>query len=188
MEDEAVIANEERPAATPDHAVPERTPRRRVPLVAVAIALLIAAVLAESFLLFKGDSAERTRTDVLAVARPFLVVLTTYNSSTLDEQRRRVLAASTGKFTRDYDTQLTGSGILATLREREADSRGSIVRSAVTSVEGDSATVLAVMRVAVTNKDIKTPRVENPVLELSLVHTTSGWKIDSVTLVGNLTS
>jgi hypothetical protein len=58
----------------------------------------------------------------------------------------------------------------------------------VTSVDGDSATVLAVMRVAVTNKDIKTPRVENPVLELSLVQTTSGWKIDSVTLVGNLTS
>ena len=122
------------------------------------------------------------------VARPFLLVLTTYNSSTLDTQRRRVLAASTGKFRNDYDTQLTGSGILATLREREADSRGSIVRAAVTSVDGDSATVLAVMRVAVTNKDIKTPRVENPVLELSLVQTTSGWKIDSVTLVGNLTS
>jgi Mce-associated membrane protein len=187
MEDEAVIVNEERPAAAPDPAVPERTTRRRVPLVTVAIALLIAAVLAESFLLFKGDSAERTRAEVLGVARPFLVVLTTYNSSTLDEQRRRVLAASTGKFQRDYDTQLTGSGILATLREREADSRGSIVRSAVTSLDGDSATVLAVMRVAVTNKDIKTPRVENPVLELSLVQTTSGWRIDSVTLVGNLT-
>jgi Mce-associated membrane protein len=188
MEDEAVIANEERPAAPADDVSPERPLRPRVPMVGVVIALLVAAVLAESFLLFTGSTTERTRTEVMAVARPFLVVLTTYNSSTLDTQRRRVLAASTGKFSRDYDTQLTGSGILATLREREADSRGSIVRSAVTSVEGDSATVLAVMRVAVTNKDIKTPRVENPVLELSLVQTTSGWKIDSVTLVGHLTS
>jgi Mce-associated membrane protein len=188
MEDETVVANDDRPAASTDHTAPERTLRRRIPLNAVVIALLVAAVLAESFLLFTGNSAERKRTEVLGVARPFLVVLTTYNSTSLDAQRRRVVAASTGKFSRDYDTQLTGSGILATLRERQADSRGSIVRSAVTSLEGDSATVLAVMRVAVTNKDIKTPRVENPVLELSLVQTTSGWKIDSVTLVGNLTS
>jgi Mce-associated membrane protein len=188
MDDDTVIADEERSDAPADHAAPEPKPRRRVSLTAAVIAVLVAAVLAESFLLFTGNSAERTRAEVLDVARPFLVVLTTYNSSTLDDQRTRVLATSTGKFARDYDTQLTGSGILATLREREADSRGSILRSAVTSLEGDSAIVLAVMRVAVTNKDVKTPRVENPVLELTLVQTTKGWKIDSVTLVGNLTS
>lgn len=188
MEDETVIADEERPAGPADPAAPKATVRRRFSPAAVAIAILIAAVLAESFLLFTGSSAERTRTEVLDVARPFALVLTTYNASTLDTQRRRVFAASTGKFRTDYDTQLTGSGILATLREREADSRGAIVRAAVTSVEDDSATVLVVMRVAITNKDIKTPRIENPVLELSLVHTTSGWKIDAVTLVGKLTS
>jgi len=184
MDDEAATTTDT--PAPPIESAPSR--ERRLPSVTtLVIAILIALVLAEAVLLFRGNADERARTDAFQTASSFLTALTTYNSSTLDQQRNRVLALATGKFQGEYE-QLTGSGFLKTLQDRQADSKGTVVRAAVSSVRGDTATVLAVVETTTTNKDLKAPRVDRNLIELSLVHTASGWRVDSVTILGALTT
>ena len=159
---------------------------RRVRPAWLAIAILIAAILAESVLLLRINNPEDKRNDVLNVSRRFLVLLTTYNASTLAQQRRDVLALATGRFKTEFN-DLTGDAFAKALTETKADSRGHIQSVAVVSVSGDNASVLALVDVTVTNKDLKTPRTEHNVIELSLVHTSSGWRIDAVTVDGKIT-
>jgi Mce-associated membrane protein len=168
---------------------PEPSPsvRRRPSTAAMVIGILVALVLAEAVLLFRGNTDARARTEVLQTATGFLSALTSYNSSTIDRQRARVLSLATGKFRQDY-TQVTSPAFINTLRQTQADQKGTVVRVAVASVQGDSATVLAMVRTSTTNKDLKAPRVEQNVIELSLVHTKNGWKIDAVSILGALTS
>jgi len=186
MDDEATTTTDQ-PATGSVAAPPAAPSRRRTSPSVLAIAILIGIVLAEAVLLFRGNTDERARTEVLQSATGFLSALTTYNSSSLTKQRDRVLSLATGKFRGEYD-QLTGSGFLSTLQQTQADQVGKVLRAAVASVQGDTATVLAVVQTRTTNKDLKAPRIEENVIELSLVHTANGWKIDSVSILGSLTA
>lgn len=183
MDENVVTASEQ--TAPPAPSEPPRAWYGRSLHVAILIAILLAAVLAESVIVFRGNGTEAARADVAATSRRFVALLTTYNSSTIERQRRQVLALATGKFRGEYE-QLTGSGFLATLKERQADSKGTAVRVAVSSVEDERATVMALVQVTTTNKDTKTPRVDNNLLELSLVKTSKGWRVDAVTILGTL--
>jgi hypothetical protein len=53
-------------------------------------------------------------------------------------------------------------------------------------VSADRATVLGIVDVTVSNKDLKTPRVDRQVIQISLVRAKSGWKVDGVTVLGKL--
>ena len=128
---------------------------------------------------------ERVRDDALNVSRRFVALLTTYNAGTIERQRSQVLSLATGEFRGQYD-ELTGGGFGATLRERQADSKGTVVRIAVSEAGDEIAKVLALVQVTTTNKDTKAPRVENNLLEVSLVKTSSGWKVDAVKILGVL--
>jgi hypothetical protein len=172
------------PAATPATAA---TARKRPSTTTLVIGILVALILAEAVLLFRGNGDERARTDVLQVSSRLLSALTTYNGSTIDRQRSRVLALATGKFRQDYE-QVTSPSLFDTLRRTQAELKGTILRVAVASVEGDTGTVLALVRTSTTNKDLKAPRVEVNVFELSLVHTKNGWRIDNVQILGALSA
>jgi Mce-associated membrane protein len=176
---------EQATAAEPDQTIGKHRRFSLPPLRVVVMILLVAAVLVESVLLFRTGSGERARTEAFDTSRRFLVRLTTYNSSTLDAQRREVLELATGRFRTEY-TQLTGPDFIAALRDRQADSKGTVSRLAVTSLEGDNASVLAIVEVSVTNKDLPAPNVERNVIELSLVRTGSGWRVDAVSILGTL--
>ena len=171
---------EGQPDAAADHA-----PRRRPSPATVAIVLLVIAVLVESVFLFRGNSGDRARTQVLTTARQFVVKLTTYQTSTFEPWRRDILALASGKFRDDFD-QLTGpdSGFLQTLRDRQAVSSGTIFRIAIAGVGQDSATVIALVDVSTKNKDLKDPRVEQNVIELSMVETSAGWRIVDTRVLG----
>jgi Mce-associated membrane protein len=187
MDDETVITTEPAPAAAPS-ASSARAGwlLGRSTHILILIAILVAAVLAESVLVLRGGGTDQVRADVRGTAYRFAGLLTTYNASTIGKQRREVLALATGKFRSQYD-ELTGSSFVATLKETQADSKGHVVRIAVSDVTGDNATVLAVVQTTTTNKNLKAPRIESNLLELSLVKTAAGWRIDNVTILGALT-
>jgi hypothetical protein len=151
----------------------------------LAIVILIALVLAEAVLLVRGDPKEGARADVLQTSQRFAVLLTTYNADTLATQRAEILRLAAGRFRTEYTT-LTGADFLAALRERQADSKGRVVKIAITSLEGDDAVALAVVEVTTTNKDRTTPGVEQNVIELSLVRGGGGWRIDAVSILGTI--
>ncbi len=166
-------------------ALPEPSaPRNRV-VVTLVVAILLAVALAEGVLLLRGDPEESERAEVFRIAQRFLVQLTTYNAETLPARRAQVLSLATGQFRREYET-LTGAEFLNTLRERQADSKGRVVHLGVTSVDGDDAEAFATVEVTTRNKDLPQPRVEQNLIELSLVRTKSGWRIASVTIVGRV--
>ncbi|HJR19688.1 MAG TPA: hypothetical protein VJ922_08220 [Actinomycetota bacterium] len=177
--------------ATDEITLPEyqgTPPRRRFPVprspATLLIVILIALVLAEAILLVRSDD-DGGRTQVFQASQRFLVLLTTYNATTLNEQRDRVLAMAVGKFRDDYST-LTDAEFLKALTDRQADSKGRVLKLAVTSLEGDDAEAFALVEVTTKNKDLPNPRVENNVIELSLVRSSGGWRIDAVTILGAL--
>ena len=183
MDDETTITTEPAaPEASP--AAPKRGDVKRS-VTSLVLAILLALTLAESVLLFRGNNGDRSRTEVLSASTNFLTALTTYNSSSIERQRRQVLSLAAGKFRQQYE-QVTSAAFLKTLSDTKADQRGQVIRAAVSSVQDDSASVLALIRTTTTNKDLKAPRIEQSVIELSLVHTKGGWKIDNVTIVGTL--
>ena len=163
--------------------------RRRFPLPrspqTLAIIILIALVLAEAVLLVRGDPNEDARTEVLQTSQRFAVLLTTYNADTLATQRAEILRLAAGRFRTEYTT-LTGADFLAALKERQADSKGRVVKIAITSLEGDDAEALALVEVTTKNKDLPTPRVEQNLIELSLVRSGGGWRIAAVSIIGTI--
>src|SRR5437870_9338283 len=173
MDEEVTVAPEQE-ATRPG---PAETKRGRSTPTAILIAILVAAVLAESVLLSRGNTDAAARANVIETSQRFLALLTTYNAATLDRQRQAVLAMATGKARTDIQ-QVTGTGFRTTIQSAQADSRGTVTRASVESVIGDSATALCVVQISTTNKDRKTPRIEEDLIEVSLVHTSSGWKID----------
>jgi hypothetical protein len=167
--------------------VPQET-RAGFPLgawIAIAFAIALIGLLAVSVFLFRSNAPEHDRSDVLNLSRRFVVSRTTYSEATLPGQRAAVLSIATGNFRSEFD-RLTGATFATALHETQATSQGKIVNLAVSSVSGDNATVLGVVDVTVSNKDLKTPRIDRQVVQLALVRTSSGWKVDAVTVLGKL--
>jgi len=150
----------------------------------IAIALAILIILAESVLLFRANSPEHDRATVVSLLRRFDSILTTYNATTLDDQRTKVLAMTTGLFHDQYDrlTIPTGPFAAATSSSR-VNSQGNVISIGIESLAGDKAKSLCVVDVTTSNKDRTTPQVTRQVLEIGLVRTAHGWLIDSVILL-----
>ncbi|MEX2554859.1 MAG: hypothetical protein WEB06_04425 [Actinomycetota bacterium] len=154
-------------------------------LVVIPTAILIALILAAAVLLARSDPMESARAEVLQTSQRFAVLLTTYNADTLAAQREDVLELAAGRFRTEYTT-LTGADFLAALQERQADSKGRVLKIAITSLEGDDAEALALVEVTTKNKDLPTPRVEQNLIELSLVRSGGGWRIAAVSIIGTI--
>ena len=182
----ADAVDEDVPAPVPE-LLKEHTERRPTSAwIAIALGVLIIGFLAESVFLFRSHTPERDRTDVLGVSRRFVVALTTYDSSTLPTQRTTVLSMSSGQFRADFDKLTSNPAFASALSTARATSSGKIVNLAVASATGGNATVLGVVDVTVSNKDLKAPRIDRQVIQMTLVNTSSGWKVDGVTVLGKL--
>jgi Mce-associated membrane protein len=180
-------------AVDEDVAAPAPTLLKETPIrkpvgawVAIALGVLIIGFLAESVFLFRSNAPEHARSDVLATSRTFVVALTTYDATSLPAQRTKVLGMASGQFRSDFDRLTSNPSFATALTEAKASSKGAIVNLAISSVNGDNATVLAVVDVSVSNVDLKVPRTDRQVIQMTLVHTSSGWKVDGVAVLGKL--
>jgi hypothetical protein len=181
--------DEDLPISPPSARAPRSNPLHRIPInkarpAWIAIALAILIILAESVLLFRANSPEHDRTTVLSIVKRFDVILTTYNATTLNDQRTKVLAMTTGLFHDQYDRlTIPGGAFAAATSSSKASSQGSVVSLGIESLSGDKAKSLSVVDVTTSNKDRTTPQVTRQVLEIELVRTAHGWLVDSVTLL-----
>lgn len=170
-------------------AIPRDLPRagfspRALIALALAFVIVILLTLGLAALVLRNDD-KAVRTEVLQVSQRFLTLLTTYNADTLAEQSAEILALSTGQFRSEYTT-VTGGEFPARLRETEADSKGRILRIAVTDIVGDDATVLGLVEVTTKNKSTPTPKSVENLIELTLVRATGGWRVGSVLIHGEV--
>lgn len=156
-----------------------------VPALAVVLALGTGAF---AFLWQREANENAARVQVREVAERFTQNLITFDYRTLDSDIERIREDATGSFQGELDVAFGGDidAFRQALREAKAQSSGSVLGSIVRSLEGDTAEVLVVADQRIQNDETPEPRTIPRRIELTLVETSEGWKVDRVAASGGL--
>lgn len=155
--------------------------RRSLLLVALVGAVIGSAVTLGAVAL-RGDATDQ----VAVVAKRFASNLMTFDHRTLEADIADIEADSTGRFRQQFAAALGGSITVFrdAIRQAEAVSEGTVLGVVVAGVDGETATVLAAVDQRITNAETTDPRTLRRLLELMLVDTSDGWKVDGVEVLG----
>jgi Mce-associated membrane protein len=151
-------------------------------ILGVLVILLALMVFAPGILPFKVGAARTatkadTEADIERVSSRFARNLLTFDYRTLDEDLRRIAQDATGNFEREFEGVSAVSGNVI---EAKAVSKGEVQGVSVSSQTGDSAVALVFLRRSIDNEEQDEPRTQFQFLELTLVNTAEGWKVDDV--------
>lgn len=159
---DACVAETE--AATPSplisaDQVPERSPRGlriRVGAILLAVAFLASAGLAGWLYLNQYRPDQQTDAEAAEVAREAAssgtIALLSYAPDSLDQDFAAAKARLTGDFL-SYYTQFTEQIVTPAAREKSVRTEASVVRSAVSEIQPDSAEVLVFVNQTTTSKE-----------------------------------
>lgn len=125
--------------------------RRRM---ALAVSLTIAVALGilvgwQGFRLYQSHNAEAQRESYVQMARQGALNLTTIDWEHADRDVQRVLDSATGAFRDDFAQR--SEPFIDVVKKARSRSEGSITESALESLSSDTAQVLVVARVVITN-------------------------------------
>ncbi len=135
------------------------------------------------FALWRGEANEEARRNEVGVAATgFLVALTNYSGETIDQDVSEIQAFAVGDFAEQVQTFFNPRAKQA-LARAQARSIGRVQRLYVQSVSGDSASVFGVVNETVTNRVQRTPRQEVLRIEIDMIETTGGWKVNRVNIL-----
>ncbi len=182
------------PSDPPEDAGPEQAPesppteggtRRRRWLVPAVVLLLVASNIALAVLLWRAAPTGQERA-VAAVAERFTQNLVTFDHRTLDADIERIQQDATGTFRRQFDSALGGDVAVfrEAIREAAAESSGTVQGAAVTEIAGDRATAVVVAEQQIRNSETPDGRTVVRVIELELLRTSDGWKVNEVSTLG----
>jgi len=120
--------------------------------------------------------------DITKVATRFTGNLVTFDYRTLDSDLQRILKDATGNFQTQFHTALGGdiNVFRRAIQQSQAQSTGDVKGTSVSSKDDNTATVLVFVSQTIRNKTHPAPRTELRLLELTLVKTPQGWKVDNV--------
>lgn len=157
-------------------------------LPALAVALALTAGLF-AFLWQREANENAARDQVREVAERFTQNLVTFDYRTLDSDIERIREDATGSFQGELDVAFGGDidAFREALREARAQSSGSVLGSVVQSLEADTARILVIADQRIQNQETPEPRDIPRRIELTLVETSEGWKVDRVDASGGLT-
>jgi len=193
-EDEAVAPDEDpAPPTAVDTALepvhdsapipPRKTARRRVrALLPWALVVVLAESTTVSALAWHGSQQrERTRTEVASVATQFLQALTNFGGPTFDRDVAEIRSYAIGDFASQV-SQFFDAGTVAALRAANAVSVGHVQSVFLESLSGDTAEAFGVVDETLSNAKTSA-HLEILRIDVEMVHTSSGWKVDRVTLL-----
>jgi hypothetical protein len=145
-------------------------------VVALAAAVLFAV-------LWQGGQADdRRRAEVASVASSFLIALTNFSGATIDRDVAEIRTFAVGDFAHQVETFFDPQSVAA-LQQAQAKSAGRIRSLFVESLSGDSANVFGVVEEAVTNSAQPTPRTELVRIDIEMIESTQGWKVNRVNIL-----
>lgn len=135
---------------------------------------------------YRSESAKREQAAVRRIALRFSHNLVTFDYRTLDADVKRIQDDSTGRFHTELETALGGGvGVFKdVLVEAQSKSSGKVHRAVVLSIEGSTARVFAQLDQTIRNKESPEPRTVTRTLDITLVKTDKGWKVDGVKAEG----
>jgi hypothetical protein len=143
----------------------------------LAIAVGVAATFAWFWWEYKTE--EYSREEIEDVATNFTMALTDFSAETIDEDVEEIQSFAVGSFADEVDT-FFGEEAVAAIKEAEATSDGEIEGLYVQSIGDGTASVFALVSETVTNSSLDEPQTDTLRLEIDLIETTNGWKVESV--------
>lgn len=146
-------------------------------VVLLALMLFLPGIMPVKLGAAKKASNVEVEQDIEAVASRFAKNLLTFDYRTLEEDLRRIAQDATGTFEREFEEVSAVSGNVV---DAEAVSKGEVQAVSVTSRSDDSSTALVFLKRTIENKSQPEPRTQFQFLELTLVNTSDGWRVDDV--------
>lgn len=183
------------PPTVPLEATPRRAERSPlVPILAVTTAVLFVATVLFGLMAFAPRFAPiRSGPAKLAlraqeedglekIAKRFAVNFVSLSYKTIDDDLDEMTADATSTF----GTQLreTIERIQSAFKKSKASSTGEALDAAVLSQSEDSAIVQVLLRRTKTNVGTKGPQTGNQVVNVTLVKTDDGWKVNDLSQLG----
>lgn len=120
--------------------------------------------------------------DITTAATRFTGNLVTFDYRTLDADIQRIQRDATGNFRNQFHTALGGdlNVFRRAIQNSRAQSTGDVKGTSLSSRDDNTATVLVFVSQTIRNRTNPAPRTELRLLELTLVNTPQGWKVDNV--------
>jgi Mce-associated membrane protein len=134
-------------------------------------------------LLWWGLRAEASRREqVEATTRSFLVALTNFSDQTIERDVAEIRSYAIGRFAEEVQETFSPDRIAA-IRENQATSVGRVRSLFVERLDQASAAVFGVVDETVTNTAQPAPRMDVLRIEVSLIETARGWKVERVEIL-----
>jgi hypothetical protein len=143
--------------------------------------LAVAAVVVGVLLVLQGPTDAERSEDAIDLSREFTVALASHDFKDLDASFDAVRQLSTGSFLDEFDRTFASPQLRAALEEAESRSEATIITGPLLAdFEDDRARTFTVVRQRVATAEEPEP-VERAVrIELLLVETDDGWRVDAV--------
>lgn len=178
------------PARTGHRPVTRRWPRRHLPWLVAAAGLLGTVGFATAWQVERSAGTAVTSVDadgeetgaMLAVARDFSAALTNFDGAEIDADVTRIADLATGEFRTQLDTFFS-SDLRTQLKEAQASSRGEVRDAYVQRSEGDRGTVFVVVDQTIANNRSPQPQADTMRMELGLLETEAGWRVNRVSVI-----
>ncbi|MGA5537892.1 DUF3329 domain-containing protein [Mycolicibacterium nivoides] len=186
-EAEATPESDAKTEADDDKAEPEpegatRGWRRRV-LVGAVVAVFVAALALSGFLgwtVWQNKQVTQAGKQAQDAAVTYAQILTSIDSSKVDENFNQVLAGATGEF-KDMYSQ-SSMQLRQLLIDNKASAHGVVVDSAVQSASKDKVVVLLFVDQSVSNTTVPDPRIDRSRIKMTMEKVDGQWRASKVEL------
>jgi Mce-associated membrane protein len=147
------------------------------------VAALTASAAIVFAVLWWGLRAEASRKDqVEATTRSFLVALTNFSGPTIERDVAEIRSYAIGQFAEEVQETFSPDRIAA-IRDNQATSEGQVRSVFVERLDKATAAVFGVVDETVTNTAQPAPRMDVLRIEVSLIETAQGWKVERVEIL-----
>lgn len=179
----ATPVTEIRPAPEAQPEVGGPLPRSRLPKMLPWLLLVVAVLAAGAFaqLWQRAESAQDRELELRHRARGFVLALTNFSSGSIESDVDEIRSYATGRFAEEVDTLFSDQTIDA-IERAKASSSSDVEDLLVQSMGAERASVFAVVSEEVTNEALQEPQLGVIRLEVDLLKTDAGWKVEGVQL------
>jgi hypothetical protein len=148
-----------------------------LPWIVAGIFLATAVVFAVLWMQLRQD--DQRDDEVKGTASDFVTALTNFAYDTIDTDTAEIRSYAVGDFKDEADT-FFGDKAVAAIKKAKAVSEGDIESLFVESLDGEEASVFGVVSQTITNAFSDSPRTDALKLEVGLIDTSDGWKVNRV--------
>ena len=134
-----------------------------------------------NWLILRGkDSGNQVQVE--NTTRDFLRALTNFGANTIDNDVQQIRSFAVGDFANEVQSTFSKARIQQ-VKTNKVQSVGKVQSVFVEKLEGETASVFAVVQETVDNNTIQSPRTDVLRIEVQLIDTHSGWKVNRVDIL-----